>query len=829
MINNKINENSFMTKLNPLDHPVCFSAAQRLILPAWQEHIPFAMFLIDLLRPKTIVELGTHCGDSYCAFCQAVAELHLETKCYAVDTWQGDPQAGYYGPEVLVDLRAHHDRLYGNFSCLLQCTFDEALKKFEDNSIDLLHIDGCHTYEAIKHDFESWLPKLNQSGIVLLHDITEVQDNFGARKFWQEVSPKYRHFEFTHSHGLGILAKERVDSPELRTLFDLSEEQTGTVRSLFWQLGRAQSLTGENTARMRELKEKDTQNAALHTSKEEMAAQIAAKDKELGVKDRELATKDSELDTKDAEIALLKRRTSEMTLLEAHKARLEAETQRLQNLLLQVQSGILMGLLRRYTHVIDKCMPWGTRRRGYYELGIAGIRVLINEGPQSFWRNYKRYRNRGKIIPTKVDRSSLSILTTKVEEIISVIDKQVTVVIPTKDAGSDFDFTLERIKSTKGIADIDIVVVDSGSTDGTVALTQKYGARVFSVRPDEFNHGLTRNFGAAQGAGDYVLFMVQDAIPIGDRWLHDMVMVLESDPLIAAATCRQVPRSDADLFACFSLWNHNRVLGRLVDSVTPLPQKLHGLDPLEKRKLAGIDDVCCLMRRDVFNNLKFRDVLYAEDLDLGLRILDEGLQNAFLGSVGIIHSHNREAAYILKRTYIESKLLPGILGYIPTRYPDIGHNIIEVMANIRILYVALSSSLLMMKVQDHQGGVFLSEIIPLIEKNTHSNIDIMKHYENISGQLDGFLDAIWKEFKQSPIKPSDFILRYYLNSINELASYMRERDSIDSRRQEMVDSLYKLYAVMAGSILANHFLTRSKDSDDSTVLSSIDDLLSRGV
>lgn len=127
---------------NPLDHPILLAQPRRLTaFSAWHEHIPAAMLLVDLLRPETFVELGTHYGDSYCAFCQAVQELRLGTQCYAVDTWQGDPQTGFYGPEVLADLRLRHDPLYGNFSVLVQSTFDEALAHFGDGTIDLLHID----------------------------------------------------------------------------------------------------------------------------------------------------------------------------------------------------------------------------------------------------------------------------------------------------------------------------------------------------------------------------------------------------------------------------------------------------------------------------------------------------------------------------------------------------------------------------------------------------------------------------------------------------------------------------------------------------------------
>src|SRR3989304_1010407 len=174
--------------LNLLNHPICFAGPRRLTpASAWHEHIPFAMFLVDLLKPNVIGELGTHYGDSYCAFCQAVHELHLTTHCYAVDTWKGDPHSFFYGPDVLEDLRAHHDRFYGSFSRLIQSTFDEALQHFGDGTIDLLHIDGYHSYEAVKLDFASWLPKMSQHGIMLLHDINVRESEFGVWKLWDEL------------------------------------------------------------------------------------------------------------------------------------------------------------------------------------------------------------------------------------------------------------------------------------------------------------------------------------------------------------------------------------------------------------------------------------------------------------------------------------------------------------------------------------------------------------------------------------------------------------------------------------------------------------------
>ena len=216
---------------NPLDHPIAFAVPRRTTsASAWHTHIPFAMLLVELLNPRLVVELGTHAGDSYCALCQAVDALGLSTRAVAVDTWAGDEHTGSYGPEVLVDLRAHHDELYGGFSSLLQESFDEAVSEFGDATIDLLHIDGCHTYEAVKHDFETWLPKVSDRGVVLLHDTNERTETFGVWRLWSEIETEYPTFHFLHGHGLGVAAVGRESAPLVGLL---TSDNAEAARALF--------------------------------------------------------------------------------------------------------------------------------------------------------------------------------------------------------------------------------------------------------------------------------------------------------------------------------------------------------------------------------------------------------------------------------------------------------------------------------------------------------------------------------------------------------------------------------------------------------------------
>ncbi len=218
---------------NPLKYPAIWGIPRRVTdVTSWHGHIPFAFAVISLLEPDKFVELGTHKGDSYFSFCQAIDFLGLPTQCFAVDTWQGDHQAGYYNERVYQEVKTYNRVRYKRFSNLLKMSFDEALSYFEDGTIDLLHIDGLHTYEAVAHDFYSWLPKLSNRGVVMLHDIAEYRDDFGVWKLWKELEQEFPSFSFTHSHGLGIVSIGTEIPQPLRNMLN-SPSQHDHYRGIF--------------------------------------------------------------------------------------------------------------------------------------------------------------------------------------------------------------------------------------------------------------------------------------------------------------------------------------------------------------------------------------------------------------------------------------------------------------------------------------------------------------------------------------------------------------------------------------------------------------------
>lgn len=211
---------------------------------SWQGHIPFAFSLIRILRPKVLVELGTYKGDSYLAFCEAVSRFATNTNCFAIDTWLGDEHTGSYGEDILEELRKKHDLQFSGFSTLIRSTFDDAVCTFNDRSIDILHIDGLHYYETVKHDFATWKNKLSDSSVVLFHDIAVKNPGFGVWRLWEEIKPDYPHFEFLHSNGLGIIATGEKSANVLHDLFGAKGTEQEKITQLYHILGKSIAFDG---------------------------------------------------------------------------------------------------------------------------------------------------------------------------------------------------------------------------------------------------------------------------------------------------------------------------------------------------------------------------------------------------------------------------------------------------------------------------------------------------------------------------------------------------------------------------------------------------------
>jgi hypothetical protein len=204
---------------------------------AWLEHAPFAAWIIDAARPRTLVELGTHNGFSFFAFAEAARRPGLPTRLWAVDSWEGDEHAGFYGDEVYGAVQAVVDADYPDSAVLVRAYFADAVDRFADGSIDLLHLDGRHGYEDVKEDFETYRPKLSDRAVVLFHDTREYDHDFGVHRFWAEIESTAPSFEFHHAHGLGVLAWGPNAPARVLDFIRVAQAAPEQVREIYATLG----------------------------------------------------------------------------------------------------------------------------------------------------------------------------------------------------------------------------------------------------------------------------------------------------------------------------------------------------------------------------------------------------------------------------------------------------------------------------------------------------------------------------------------------------------------------------------------------------------------
>lgn len=262
--------------------PASYWQPAHIVTSAWLGHAPFAYWLMDVLRPRTIVELGTHFGFSCFVFAEAARRLGLDATINALDSWVGDDQAGFYGEDVFESVRSIAERDYPDSVRLLRGRFSDSRPSVEDETVDLLHVDGRHGYEDVLEDFTQWRSSVRHGGVVLFHDIAERERGFGVWRLWEELSVQGPSFAFGHSHGLGVLALGDVASEPLARLFSADEVMAGRIRADYERLG-------ERVERQAWLESKPAEVDSLHHVVGTLQARIRELDARISDCDREVA------------------------------------------------------------------------------------------------------------------------------------------------------------------------------------------------------------------------------------------------------------------------------------------------------------------------------------------------------------------------------------------------------------------------------------------------------------------------------------------------------------------------------------------------------------
>lgn len=239
-----------------------------------------------------------------------------------------------------------------------------------------------------------------------------------------------------------------------------------------------------------------------------------------------------------------------------------------------------------------------------------------------------------------------------------------SVIIPAKNAGEPFERVINAVIEQETGWPFEILVIDSGSTDGTVEYCRGLtGVRLHQIRPDEFGHGRTRNLGAQLTTGDFIVFITHDALPVDNSWLRNLVAAAEQAPDVAGAFGRHLPYPEADTFL-------QRDLGLHFDNFLNWPAVFRLDDPERYRKDEGYrqvlhyfsDNNACV-RRSVWESIPYPNVEFAEDQIWAKAVIEAGYGKAYADNARVYHSHNYGVIELMRRSFDESNALFRLFGY----------------------------------------------------------------------------------------------------------------------------------------------------------------------
>jgi glycosyltransferase involved in cell wall biosynthesis len=230
----------------------------------------------------------------------------------------------------------------------------------------------------------------------------------------------------------------------------------------------------------------------------------------------------------------------------------------------------------------------------------------------------------------------------------------VSIVIPTLNGGPVFKQCLQRIHQQKYDGTIQIVVMDSGSNDMTCKWAADFGAQIIRIEKQDFHHSITRNAALKYVAYDFVVFLVQDAIPCGDWWLSDLLTCMMGNEL-AAVHVGHIPHDGAGVFTRFEAQAHNQAMGdgEIVQAIED-PNQFSEMLFEDAYKTIRLNNVCAIYRKADLMTTPFPDIGFAEDMSWALVQLLKGRKIMYQPNIKVRHSHERPAFYRFKREIVNS-------------------------------------------------------------------------------------------------------------------------------------------------------------------------------
>lgn len=504
----------------------------------------------------------------------------------------------------------------------------------------------------------------------------------------------------------------------------------------------------------------------------------------------------AEIGKKDA---ALRESTSRKDMLSTEIRELQALLHESNALIYAMRDTLGWRALEKYRRLRNRILSTPSARRVKDSLFAKGLNVFRNQG----FKATLRKANKKLLFNKSVKRASIPIeISPPPSYVVQEIEgnpllSRVSVLIPTKNAGEEFDYVLRKITQQEGIGEIELIIVDSGSEDSTVKIAREYTNNVFQVPSGDFHHAGTRNFAAEKASGEFLVFTVQDAVPVSTQWLFKLLNPIHQGKA-SVVSARQIPRSDADLFSCWSYWSHNiKYLGCDHDSISnnSLFDNFDALDLQSKRSLVKLDSVSLGIRKSVFDEYKFISE-YAEDFDLGVRLIHNNHTLLFQSSNAVIHSHNRPALYFLKRSYADTTALWNILHMERKANPP--DAILEALS---FAYSGLKSCLSPLLKEDWRMRNPSDAVIAVIDCLAHRVHGMHAIAQPPEG--DQLVDEFFKPIP--PVYHKKIISEFYteVQAVSRsFADFTSRYSSVHEIETDLVQSIYKLFCLTAGHYLA---------------------------
>lgn len=249
----------------------------------------------------------------------------------------------------------------------------------------------------------------------------------------------------------------------------------------------------------------------------------------------------------------------------------------------------------------------------------------------------------------------------------------VSVAIPTRNAGPTFAQTLQTIAAQRVDRDVELVICDSASSDGTVEMARAHDAEVISIDPHDFSHGGTRNMLMQRSQGEHVAFLTQDAVPGDPDWLAGLLAGFELHSQVGLVFGPYRPRPEAppiiaralsEWFASLTLDGDPRVDWLPPSERRQSPAGFHG-------PLGYFTDANGCVARDAWREVPFRTVAYAEDHFLAQDMLRRGFAKVYMPDAAVLHSHEYTLVGWLRRSFDEARAMRDVYAWVAPRDPRV--------------------------------------------------------------------------------------------------------------------------------------------------------------